>query len=221
MVYKLAPSMMCCDLLRVGEQIKTFEENGIDLLHIDVMDGHFVPNITLGTDFIRQVRRASRIHLDIHVMAEEPERYIDILDFGEGDYVSVHYESTRHLQRALQMIRARGGRAMVALNPATPVEMLCDVLDDIDGILIMTVNPGFAGQKIIAHSFDKIRGAAEFLEKNGRGDVEIEVDGNVSLENAVKMRAAGADIFVLGTSGIFKGDDLGASIRDFRKGMDA
>ena len=216
---KLAPSMMCCDFLNMGEQIRTFERHGIELLHIDIMDGHFVPNITLGTDFVRQVKKATDIPLDIHMMAEEPERLLGMLDFGEGDCVSLHTESTRHLQRALRMVKDRGAKALVALNPATPVESVCEVLDDMDGLLIMTVNPGFAGQKLIPHSIDKIARARRYLDENGKSEAEIEVDGNVSLENAVRMRAAGADIFVLGTSGIFKSGDLGENIDLFRAGM--
>lgn len=216
---KLAPSMMCCDFLNMGSQMKIFKEHGIEVLHIDIMDGSFVPNITLGTDFVRQVKRATDIPLDIHMMTESPERFLDMLEFVEGDYVSIHFESTKHLQRALRMVKDRGAKALVALNPATPVEAVSDVLDDIDGLLIMSVNPGFAGQKVIPHSFSKIAHAREFLDANGKSDAEIEVDGNVSLENAIRMRSAGADIFVLGTSGIFKGDDLGANIDNFRKGM--
>ena len=216
---KLAPSMMCCDFLNMGEQMRVFEKHGIELLHIDIMDGSFVPNITLGTDFVRQVKRATDIPLDIHMMTESPERFLDMLDFGEGDYVSIHYESTKHLQRALRMVKDRGAKALLAFNPATPVELAIDLLDDIDGFLIMSVNPGFAGQKIVPHAFEKIARAKRFFLANGKTDAEIEVDGNVSLENAIKMRRAGADIFVLGTSGIFKGDDLGKSIDSFRLGM--
>ena len=219
-VIKLAPSMMCCDFLRLGEQIKIFEQHKIELLHIDIMDGSFVPNITLGTDFVRQVKRVTDIPLDIHMMTEEPERFLDMLEFGKGDYVSIHYESTKHVQRALGLVRERGAKALLALNPATPVEMASELIDDIDGLLIMSVNPGFAGQKVIPHSFEKIAHAKAFLNSRGRVNAEIEVDGNVSLENAVKMRGAGADIFVLGTSGIFKGDDLGKNIDSFREGME-
>ncbi len=216
---KLAPSLMCCDFLRLGEQIRVFEDHAIDVLHIDIMDGSFVPNITLGTDFVRQIKRATDIPLDIHMMTENPERLLDMLEFGEGDYVSIHYESTRHVQRALRAIKDRGARALLALNPATPVEMASELVDDVDGLLIMSVNPGFAGQKVIPHSFEKIARAKQFLISNGKENAEIEVDGNVSLENAIRMRAAGADILVLGTSGIFNGDDLGKSIDAFRRGM--
>ena len=216
---KLAPSLMCSDFLKLGEQIKIFEEHGIEVLHIDIMDGSFVPNITLGTDFVRQIKKATDIPLDIHMMTDNPERFLDMLEFGEGDYVSIHYESTKHVQRALQMVKNRGAKALLALNPATPVEMVSELLDDIDGLLIMSVNPGFAGQKVVPHSFEKIAHAKEFLLAHGMENAEIEVDGNVSLENAIKMRAAGADIFVLGTSAVFKGEDLGANIDAFREGM--
>lgn len=216
---KLAPSLMCCDFLNLGEQIKIFEKHGIEVLHIDIMDGSFVPNITLGTDFVRQIKKATDIPLDIHMMTDDPERFLGMLEFGAGDYVSIHYESTKHVQRALRLVKDRGAKALLAINPATPVEMISELLDDIDGLLIMSVNPGFAGQKVIPHSFEKIARARKFLSEHGREDAEIEVDGNVSLENAIKMRNAGADIFVLGTSAVFKGDDLGANIDSFRKGM--
>ena len=218
---KLAPSLMCCDFLNLGEQIKIFEKHGIEVLHIDIMDGGFVPNITLGTDFVRQIKRATNIPLDIHMMTDNPERFLGMLEFGEGDYVSIHYESTKHVQRAIRLVKDRGAKALLAINPATPIEMMGELLDDIDGLLIMSVNPGFAGQKIIPHAFEKIAKAKEYLVSHGRADAEIEVDGNVSLENAIKMRAAGADIFVLGTSAVFKGDDLGANIDNFRKGMES
>lgn len=214
---KLAPSVMCCDFLELRSQLSVFEQERIDLLHLDVMDGHFVPNLALGTDLIGQLKKNTSIPLDLHLMVEEPERLLPALPFGEGDSVSVHSESTRHLQRLLQSIRARGARAFLALNPATPVFFAEDVLEDLDGLLLMTVNPGFAGQKLIPHSIEKIRNARLFLDRSGREKCEIEVDGNVSPENGVQMRAAGANIFVAGSSGIFYGDDLARSIRSFRR----
>ena len=217
MTVKLAPSMMCCDILNLREQLSHFEANGIELLHLDIMDGNFVPNIALGTDFIRQLKAATSIPLDLHFMTESPERLLDSFAFGEGDYVSIHYESTKHLQRTLAAVKARGAKALLALNPATPVEMASEVLDDIDGLLIMSVNPGFAGQKMVPHSLKKLRHAREFLDAHGLCNAEIEVDGNVSLANAPNMRASGADIFVLGTSGVFYGDDLTANIKHFRE----
>ncbi|MBQ9132354.1 MAG: ribulose-phosphate 3-epimerase [Clostridia bacterium] len=213
---KIAPSVMCCDFINLKSQLDIFEANRIELLHIDVMDGSFVPNFALGTDFVRQLKKATNIPLDLHFMTEMPERCLDWFPIGEGDYVSVHYETTKHLQRVLQMIKSKGAKALLAINPATPVEVAMDVLDDLDGLLVMCVNPGFAGQKLVPHSIDKIARARAFLDNNGKSDAEIEVDGNVSLPNAEKMLAAGANIFVVGTSGIFLGDDMGANIRNFR-----
>lgn len=203
---KISPSMMCCDFLRLKEQLALMEKNKIEYLHVDIMDGSFVPNYTLGTDFIRQMRTATDIPLDLHLMIDEPENKLDWFTFGTGDVVSVHWESTKHLQRVLQQIRNRGAKAFVALNPATPIRMIENVLDDLDGVLLMTVNPGFAGQKLIPACLKKIADLRAYLDQNGKGDMEIEVDGNVSFENARLMRQAGADIFVAGTSSIFQGD---------------
>ena len=216
---KFSPSVMCCDLIDLKPQLDIFEESSIDLLHIDIMDGSFVPNYTLGTDFARQLKQATSIPLDIHLMVENPEKCIDWFPLGEGDYVSVHWETTKHLQKVLQAIRSKGAKALLALNPATPVEFAADVLEDIDGLLIMSVNPGFAGQKMVPHAIDKIARARAFLYANGRADAEIQVDGNVSLVNAERMLAAGANIFVLGTSGIFLGNDIGENIHKFRENL--
>ncbi len=203
---KLAPSMMCCDFINLGAQLEVFEKTGIELLHLDIMDGHFVPNFALGTDFCKQLGKATRIPLDFHFMVDNPEQVIDSFPIRAGDWVSVHVESTKHLQRLLVGIRAKGARAMVALNPATPIWMLEDVLDDLDGVLIMSVNPGFAGQKLVPHAVEKVAALRRYLDEHGKSDVEIEVDGNISPENAIRMRDAGANIFVLGTSSIFIGD---------------
>ena len=208
---------MCCDFINLKSQLDIFESNCIDLLHIDVMDGSFVPNYALGTDFTRQLKKATDIPLDIHLMVENPEKCLDWFPIGEGDYVSVHWETTKHLPKTLQAIRAKGAKPLLATNPATPVELAIDVLDDIDGLLIMGVNPGFAGQKLVPHSIAKIGRARAFLDANGKTDAEIEVDGNISPANAEKMMTAGANIFVVGTSGIFYGDDMGANIRNFRE----
>ena len=215
---KISPSLMCCDFLRLQEQLRVFEENKIEYLHIDIMDGSFVPNVTLGTDFIKQVKRATDIPLDVHLMLERPEEKMDWFGFGAGDIVSVHAESTKHLQLALRKIKQREAKAFVALNPATPVCMLEDVLDDIDGVLVMTVNPGFAGQKLIEHGIAKIAKLRAFLDANGKQNAEIEVDGNVSVLNAVRMSQAGADIFVAGTSSVFCGD-IALGIQNLRNAL--
>ena len=219
MTNKLAPSMMCCDFLNMGKQLEAFEKGGVDLLHIDIMDGSFVPNFALGTDYVKQLKRATNIPLDIHFMTEYPERHVDSFPIGEGDYVSIHYETTKHLQRVLQSVKDKGARVLLALNPGTPVEVAADVLDDIDGFLIMTVNPGFAGQKMVPHSIDKIARARAYLDANGKQDAEIEVDGNVSIPNAILMKNAGANIFVAGTSAVFCGDDIGSNVSNFLRSV--
>ena len=216
MAKKLSPSMMCCDFFNLRAQVKAFEDSGIELLHIDVMDGSFVPNFALGTDFVKQLKKNTSIPLDIHFMTEYPERHLDSFAIGEGDYVSVHYETTKHLQRVLQAIKSKGAKTLLAINPSTPVEVAIDVLDDIDGLLIMTVNPGFAGQKMVPHSIDKIKRARKFLADNGKAELEIEVDGNVSIPNAIMMSEAGADIFVLGTSAVFCGESIEDNVKKFR-----
>ena len=200
---KIAPSMMCADLLRLGEQLRDLEAGGVEYLHIDVMDGVFVQNYTLGTDYIRNLRALSKIPLDIHLMIVEPERKLDWFDFRPGDYVSIHAESTAHAQRALQKIRDRGAKPMLALNPATPLAVVEEVADDLDAVLLMTVNPGFAGQKLVPQTLGKLARLRAWLDEHGYSGVEIEVDGNVSFENARKMRAAGANIFVAGSSSLF------------------
>jgi ribulose-phosphate 3-epimerase len=157
----------------------------------------------LGTESIRHLRKASPIPLDIHLMIQRPEDKLDWFDIQPGEYVSVHAESTRHLQRALAKIRSYGAHPIVALNPATPLYMVEDVLDDVDGVLLMTVNPGFAGQKLVPQTLDKITRLRTMLDEAGRSQVLIEVDGNVSFINGEKMRRAGADMFVCGSSSIF------------------
>ena len=215
----LAPSMMCVsEWQNPGETLWTLERCGIELLHADVMDGSFVPNLMLGTESVKHLRAASSIPLDIHLMIERPEDKLAWFDPQPGEYVSVHVESTRHLQRALSRVRECGARPMVALNPATPLCMIEDVIDDVEGVLLMTVNPGYAGQKLVPQSLDKIRRLREMLDGAGKADVRIEVDGNVSFENGAKMRAAGADMFVCGTSSVFRaGSRLEENIARFRQ----
>ncbi len=200
---KIAPSMMCVDFSKIEETLCIFEQCGIEYLHVDIMDGQFVPNFTLGIDFCEKMRKMSNIPLDIHLMIEQPENKLDWFGFKPNEYVSLHWESTVHIQRALAQIRSHGAKPMVALNPATPVSVLEYVLDDIDGVLIMTVNPGYAGQKLVPAAMCKIAAARAYLNERGYEHVEIQVDGNVSFENTVKMRAAGANIFVGGSSSIF------------------
>ncbi|MBQ6265020.1 MAG: ribulose-phosphate 3-epimerase [Clostridia bacterium] len=218
---EVCPSMMCADIFNLEGVISAFEKCSIDYLHIDIMDGSFVPNFTLGTDYCRHIKSRTDIPLDIHLMVNEPENKIEWFPIGENDFVSVHAESTNHLQRALSRIKDKGAKSMVALNPATPVCMIENVLDDIDAVLIMTVNPGYAGQKLIPSTIKKIEYARQFLDSSGYDNIKIEVDGNVSFENAVKMKKAGADMFVVGSSGIFNKDySLEKGIELFRKATD-
>lgn len=200
---KISPSMMCADLLDVLPTVRAFEECGTEYLHIDIMDGSFVPNFTLGTDFVKSLKKKTSIPLDIHIMVEDPEKALGWFAFGEDDYVSVHAESTRHLHRTLSLIREKGAKPMVAINPATPISAVEEVLDYVDGILVMSVNPGFSGQKLVESTLEKIRKLRSFLDENGYEHIEIEVDGNVSFENAKRIKDAGANIFVAGTSSVF------------------
>jgi len=217
MAGKISPSVMCASLFTLRESIRAFEAAGIEYLHMDVMDGSFVPNFMLGTDFIKQIREFSTIPLDIHLMIDRPEDKLSWFDIRPGEYVSFHYEATRHVQRVCAQIRDRSAKPMVALNPATPIVVLEDILPDIDGVLIMTVNPGFAGQKLIPRTISKTSELKAMLDKNSFPDIEIEVDGNMSFENAKILRKAGADIFVAGSSGLFiRGRELDDCIRQYR-----
>lgn len=217
---KIAPSIMCAPMLSVDGCLRELERCGADLIHIDIMDGSFVPNYTLGTNFVKELKSKTSVPLDIHLMIEDPEKKLDWFTFGEGDYVSVHYEASRHLNKALGIIRARGAKAMVAINPATPIYALESVLDDIDAVLVMTVNPGFAGQMLIESTLKKISRLRRYLDEGGYSHVEIEVDGNVSFENAKRMSQAGADIFVAGSSSVFeKSAPLEQNMQDLRNAI--
>ena len=200
---KISPSVMCVPMYELAKYVQEMEEFSIELIHIDIMDGSFVQNYTLGTNFVKELKEKTHIPLDIHLMIEEPEKKLEWFTFGEGDYVSVHFEATRHLQKALAAIRAKGAKALVAINPATPISALDSVLDDIDGVLVMTVNPGFAGQKLVESTIKKISNLRKYLDHAGYSHLEIEVDGNVSFENLKRMHDAGANIFVCGTSSIY------------------
>ncbi len=215
---QISPSMMCADYRAFTELLKTFENTGIEYLHIDVMDGVFVKNYTLGTDFCERLRAMTDIPLDIHLMITEPEWKIDWFKPRAGEYVSVHAEATNHLQRALAAIKKYDAKPMAALNPSTPLSVLDYVLDDIDAVLLMTVNPGFAGQKLIPQMLKKITDCRCYLDERGYSNIEIEVDGNVSFENAKKMYDAGANIYVAGTSSVFwNGADIPANIAKLRE----
>lgn len=196
---KIAPSILSADFLKLGEEIKAAEEAGADILHIDIMDGHFVPNITIGPFIVESIRNITSLPLDIHLMIEKPDTYLkDFIEAG-ADYLTVHLEASVHLHRTVQRIKEGGVKAGVSLNPATPVCGLEYVLPDIDFALLMSVNPGFGGQTFIPQVIDKIRTLKKFIEEKGLMTL-IEVDGGINIDNAKNVASAGADILVMGSA---------------------
>lgn len=202
---RISASMMCADLANLREIIRILERYNVGYLHVDVMDGSFVPNFGLGTDYIRELRKLTDIPLDIHMMVVSPEYKLHWIGLKPGDTVSIHYESTAHIQRVLDQLTDIGCHKFIAINPATPVYALEEVLDSIDGVNLLMVNPGFAGQKIVPGAIRKAEKLVSFLRQNDKEDIRVEVDGNISLENAGILRAIGADTFVAGSSSIFRG----------------
>lgn len=195
--------------MNLRDSVLELEKAGIDYIHLDIMDGSFVPNITLGFDLVNVVKEITDIPLDVHMMVNEPSRFIDRMNLDEKDILCIHYEANIHAQRTLSQIKSKGIKAGLALNPQTPVNCLENLTDYIDMALIMTVSPGFAGQKLFAGAERKTRQARELLDSLGCSDVPIEVDGNISPENGSRLSKCGADIFVLGTSSLFiKGKDM-------------
>ena len=203
---KIAVSIMCADMMRVGEEIRELERLGIDYIHCDVMDGHFVPNLMLPYQFINRMKECTRLPLDIHLMVERPEESIGLMDIGKGDYISVHWESSVHVERAVSLIHSKGAVPMLAVNPSTPVECTRDLLDELGGVLIMTVNPGFAGQSVVPGAFSKVKRMRRYLDDCGYKKLDIEVDGNCSFDNIRLFMGAGANIYVLGTSALYRKD---------------
>ena len=218
---KISASMMCADLINLKETIQLFEQCGIEYLHIDVMDGNFVPNFGLGIDYIRGLREMTCIPIDLHLMVEHPEEKLDWFDIQPKDSVSIHFESTVHIQRALERIHAYGCQVMLAINPATPIYSIEEVLEYIDGINLLTVNPGFAGQKIVHSCIKKTERLKNYIISSGFSKIKIEVDGNINYENAKILRQNGADIFVAGTSSIFSGtkEQMKENIRKLRNAI--
>ena len=218
---KISASMMCADLVNLKELIKIFENKGIDYLHIDIMDGEFVPNFGLGVDYIRGLRELTDIPLDLHLMIKDPEYKLQWIGIRCNDIVSIHYESTYQVQRALDWLEPFQCQKFLAINPATPIYVLEEVLDYIDGINLLMVNPGFAGQKMVPSTLQKAIRLQKFLRKRNRQDITIEVDGNITPENGAKLKKYGASIFVCGTSSIFKGSisDCAKNIEKFRKAI--
>lgn len=212
---RIAPSILSADFTILGEEIKAVVKAGADLLHVDVMDGHFVPNITLGQPVVASIDRATDLPLDVHLMIASPERYIEEFRKSGADWISVHAEATSHLHRAVQQIKEAGARAGVALNPATPLSSLDAMLGDLDFVLIMTVNPGFGGQKFIRSMLEKIRTLRARIDDEGLA-VDIEVDGGIKIDNAAEVARAGGDVFVAG-SAVFQSKDYNATLAALRE----
>jgi len=212
---EIAPSVLASNFAKLGEEVRAVEEGGADVIHVDVMDGHFVPNISIGIPVVKSLRKATRLPLDVHLMIEEPETYIAEFVRAGADRVLIHQEATVHLDRALAMIREQGAQAGAAINPATPVAMLTEVLDKVDTVLVMSVNPGFGGQKFIPGAIEKIRQLNQWRARYN-ASFRIEVDGGVDLENLAELAQAGANTFVAGTS-IFHKPDPAAATRQMRK----
>ena len=218
---EISASMMCSNLINLKETIDVFEQENVEHLHIDVMDGDFVPNYGLGVDYIRGLRELTNIPLDLHLMISNPEYKLQWLGIETSDIVTIHYESTCHVQRALDWLDKYNCKKFLAINPATPIYSLEEVLDYIDGINLLMVNPGFAGQKMVPTMMKKARKLQQFLINNEKETLVIEVDGNITETNGNALRKCGASIFVAGTSSIFRGqvNSYSSNISSFRKAI--
>jgi len=212
---ELAPSILSADFARLGEQVNRAAEGGGTVIHVDVMDGHFVPNITLGPQLVRSLRKATKLPLDCHLMIEDPDLYIPAFADAGADWMSVHYEACRHLDRTLNLVKNHGLQVGVVINPATPVGMLSEVLDIVDYVLVMSVNPGYGGQKFIPNSLRKVRELAQMREQRGL-DFAIEIDGGVGMENIADVARAGVDWVVAGSS-VFHAPDPAQAVREMQR----
>lgn len=208
---KIAPSILSADFSKLGEDIKTIEKYGADVVHIDVMDGMFVPNISFGVPIMKSVRKLTNMPFDVHLMIEEPGRYVEQFAKAGADIITVHYEADRHVDRTINYIKSLGVKAAVALNPGTPVSLIKDLISSLDMVLIMSVNPGFGGQKYINYSLDKIKEVKALSEKYNP-NLLIEVDGGINKDNIKEVVEAGANVIVAGSS-VFKNGEVEKNIK--------
>jgi ribulose-phosphate 3-epimerase len=215
----IAPSILSADFARLGEEVRAVDQAGADYIHVDVMDGHFVPNLTIGPMVVAALRKVTARPLDVHLMIEEPDRYIEAFASAGADIITVHVEACPHLHRTVQSIRAAGKKAGVVINPATPLHGLEYVLDQLAMVLVMSVNPGFGGQSFIPQVLPKITRLRELIDERAL-DVDIEIDGGIKVENAGLVASAGANVLVSG-SGIFGADDYAETIRAMRESASA
>ncbi len=216
---KISPSILSADFTRLGDEVRAVEEAGADYLHVDVMDGRFVSNITIGPLVVSALKRVTELPLDVHLMIEEPERYVPQFAAAGAHIITVHAEATRHLHGTVQLIKSKGALAGVSLNPATPVSMLHDILDDLDLVLVMSVNPGFGGQSFIPAALGKLRDLRSQITERGLA-TELEVDGGIKVDNIAEAARAGADVFVSG-SGIFGSGSYGETMLRMREAVDS
>lgn len=216
---KIAPSMLSADFARLGEQIEEISRAGADYIHVDVMDGHFVPNISFGASVMKSLNRIESAPYDVHLMIEDPDKYLEDFITDRTEYITVHQEACPHLNRTIQHLHSCGVKAGVALNPGSPVCLLDEVLDEADMILIMSVNPGFGGQSLIPSTLRKIRKLADLREKEGY-KWTLEIDGGVNLNTISDVSASGVDIFVAG-SAVFKADSLGGRVKELKAAAEA
>ncbi|PGT86621.1 ribulose-phosphate 3-epimerase [Bacillus sp. AFS040349] len=214
---KIAPSILSADFAKLGEEIKDVEKGGADYIHVDVMDGHFVPNITIGPLIVEAIRPVTKLPLDVHLMIEQPDLYIKEFVRAGADIITVHVEASKHLHRTIQLIKSEGVKAGVVLNPHTPIELILHILEDIDMVLFMTVNPGFGGQSFIPQVLPKIKALADMIKEKNLS-VDIEVDGGINEETAKQCVAAGANVLVAG-SFIYNKPDRHAAIQSLKQAV--